>query len=80
MRAPYKIVSRTIDGKRVTLDGYKCHSAKSMAGRIFQSPTIKSIKVSDKRKNVYLRLSKNRRGRVLQYLTINVSSSKALFG
>lgn len=80
MKAPYKIVSRTIDGKRITLAGWKCHNSKSMAGRIFQSPTIKSIKVIDTRKNVYLRLSKDKKGKVIQHLTVNVPSELAVFG
>lgn len=80
MKAPYKIVSRTIDGKRVTLDGYNCHNVKSMAGRLFQSPSIKSVKVTDKYKFVFLRLSKNKKGKVLQHLTVNVPSKFAALG
>ncbi len=80
MKAPYKLVYRTIDGKQITLDGWKCHAVKSTAGRLFQLHSVKKVRVLDKRKNLYLRLSKNKRGKVLQHLTVNVPSTEALFG
>ena len=81
MKAPYKLVYRTINGKQRTLDGYDCHATKSTAGFLFQSHTVKSVKVFDrKHKFVYLRLSKDNKGKVLQYLTINVPSELAKFG
>jgi hypothetical protein len=80
VKAPYKLVYRTIDGKQMTLDGYHCHATKSTAGRLFQLRSVKNVRVFDKRKNLYLRLSKNKKGKVLQYLTVNVPSEFALFG
>jgi hypothetical protein len=81
MTAPYKLVYRTINGKRITLDGYDCHATKSTAGFLFQSHTIKNVKVFDrKHKIVYLRLSKDKKGKVLQHLTINISSKLAKTG
>jgi len=81
MSAPYKLVYRTINGKRITLDGYDCHATKSTAGRLFQLNSVKNVKVFDrKHKIVYLRLSKNRKGKVLQYLTVNVPSELAKSG
>jgi hypothetical protein len=80
MSAPYKLVYRTINGKRITLDGYDCHNVKSTAGFLFQSHTVKSVKVTDKYKFVFLRLSKNKKGKVLQHLTVNVPSKFAALG
>lgn len=80
MKAPYKLVYRTIDGKQMTLDGYHCHSAKSTAGRLFQLHSVKKVRVFDKEKTLFLRLSKNKKGKVLQHLTVNVPSEFAKFG
>lgn len=78
MKAPYKLVYRTIDGKRITLDGYDCHATKSSAGRLFQLHSVKNVKVSKRTsKKVFLRLCKNKKGKVLQYLTVNVPSKFA---
>lgn len=76
MNAPYKLVYSTINGKQTTLRGWDCHATKSAAGRLFQLDSVKNVKVIDSRnKRVYLRLSKNKSGKTLQYLTLNVSSS-----
>ena len=75
MRAPYKLVYSTIDGKQRTLDGYDCHATKSTAGFLFQSHTVKNVKVLRiKNKKLFLRLCKNKNGKTLQYLTVNVPS------
>jgi hypothetical protein len=82
MKAPYKLVYRTIDGKQRTLDGYDCHATKSTAGFLFQSHTVKNVKVLriGKNKRLFLRLCKNKKGKVLQYLTVNVPSQFAKIG
>jgi hypothetical protein len=81
MRAPYKLVYRTIDGKQRTLDGYDCHATKSTAGFLFQSHTVKNVKVlRTKNKKLFLRLCKNKYGKTLQYLTVNVPSKLAKIG
>lgn len=78
MRAPYKLVYSTIDGKRRTLVGYDCHATKSTAGFLFQSHTVKSVKVvKNSNKKTFLRLCKNKYGKTLQYLTVNVPSELA---
>ncbi len=78
MKAPYKLVYRTINGKRMTLDGYDCHATKSTAGRLFQLHSVKSVKVVKRsNKKVFLRLCKNKYGKTLQYLTVDVSSKLA---
>lgn len=75
----YKIVVRNIKGRRVTLAGYDCHATKSVAGTLFHATSIQSVKVvGRKTKTVYLRLSKNKNGKVLQHLTINVPSELAV--
>jgi hypothetical protein len=58
MKANYRVICRTNEGK-VKLGGEKCHDAKSMAGRLFQSPTVKSVVVTDITGKVYLYLVKN---------------------
>jgi hypothetical protein len=78
MKAPYKLVYRTIDGKQMTLDGYDCHATKSTAGRLFQLNSVKSVKVlRTKNKKLFLRLCKDKKGKTLQYLTVNVPSEFA---
>lgn len=78
MKAPYKLVYRTIDGKQMTLDGYDCHATKSTAGRLFQSHSVKNVKVLRRSsKKLFLRLCKNKYGKTLQYLTVNVPSELA---
>jgi hypothetical protein len=78
MKAPYKLVYRTINGKQMTLDGYDCHATKSTAGRLFQLNSVKSVKVlRTKNKKLFLRLCKDKKGKTLQYLTVNVPSEFA---
>jgi hypothetical protein len=78
--APYEVRIRTIEGKRVRFGGFVCHNMKSMAGRLFQSPTVRSVRVVDKQKNLYLRLVKNNKGKLITGCTVNVPSDKAIFG
>lgn len=81
MKAPYKLVYRTINGRQRTLDGYDCHATKSTAGFLFQSHTVKNVKVVKRsNKRVFLRLCKNKKGKTLQYLTVNVPSKFAKIG
>jgi len=81
MKAPYKLVYRTIDGKQRTLDGYDCHATKSTAGFLFQSHSVKNVRVLRiKNKKLFLRLCKNKNGKTLQYLTVNVPSQLAKIG
>jgi|WetSurSiteA1Bulk_404760.scaffolds.fasta_scaffold10325_4 hypothetical protein len=80
MKAPYKLVYRTINGKQRTLDGYDCHATKSSAGILFQSHSVKNVRVlCIKNKRLFLRLCKNKKGKVLQHLTVNVPSQLAKF-
>lgn len=81
MKAPYRLVYRTINGKQTTLDGYDCHATKSAAGRLFQLHSVQSVKVlRTKNKRLFLRLCKNSKGKTLQYLTVNVPSQLAKIG
>jgi hypothetical protein len=78
MKAPYKLVYRTIDGKQMTLNGFDCHATKSTAGRLFQLHSVKNVRVVKRsNKRLFLRLCKNKHGKTLQYLTVNVPSKLA---
>lgn len=75
MEANYRLVYRTIEGKQVKLGGEKCHDTKSAAGRLFQSPTVKSVLVADINGTVYLYLVKNHPEK-----TENIKSELATYG
>lgn len=74
MKSFYRLICRTNEGS-VKLGGEKCHSTKSLAGRLFQSPTVKSVTVVDITGEVYLHLVKNHPEK-----TENVSSIEARYG
>jgi hypothetical protein len=75
MKANYRLVYRTIKGETIKMGGEKCHDTKSAAGRLFQSPSVKSVLVADIKGNVYLYLVKGKPEK-----TEIVSSSEAVFG
>lgn len=74
MNSFYRLICRTNEGN-VKLGGEKCHETKSLAGRLFQSPTVKSVLVVDISGNVYLYLVKNAPEK-----TENVPSTEAVYG
>lgn len=59
MKANYRLVYRTIKGEHIKLGGETCHETKSAAGRLFQSPTVKSVLVADTNGIVFLYLVKD---------------------
>jgi len=74
MKNFYRVISRTNAGE-IKLGAEKCHDAKSAAGRLFQSPTVKSVVVADIDGNVYLYLVKGHEEK-----TENVKSTEAAYG
>jgi hypothetical protein len=75
MKANYRLICRPIKGKEIKLAGEKCGATKSAAGRLFQSPSVKSVLVADISGKVYLYLVKNHPEK-----TEEIKSSLATFG
>lgn len=74
MKSFYRLICRTNEGS-TKLGGENCHETKSLAGRLFQSPSVKSVLVADVQGNVYLYLVKGKPNK-----TENISSAFALYG
>ena len=79
MEDNYVISVRTKTG-RIILKAEKCHDAKSVGGRLLQSPTVKSVYVGDKLGNAFFYQRKDEKGHVIVEKSINVSSKLAIFG
>jgi hypothetical protein len=80
MKTNYRLIVTPFEGKRVKLAGNKCHDTKSVAGRLFQLKSVKSVFVADTDGNHYLYLTKDKNGEVIQSKTENVRSSEAVYG
>jgi hypothetical protein len=79
MEENYVISVRTNKG-RVVLAAETCHPAKSLAGVLIQSPSVKSVYVGDVKGTAMFYMRKDEDGHVIPEKTINVSSKLALFG
>jgi hypothetical protein len=79
MEDNYVISVRTNTG-RIVLKAEKCHDAKSVAGRLLQSPTVKSVYAGDKLGNAYFYQRKDENGHLITEKGINVPSALAVFG
>jgi hypothetical protein len=85
----YRLVAKVIDPEtkrvgKVKMGGKTCHETKSMAGRLFQSPSVISVLVADITGNRYFynvkSVENGRTGHVIKEKFENVSSELALFG
>lgn len=85
----YRLVAKVIDAEtkrvgKVKMGGKSCHETKSMAGRLFQSPSVISVLVADITGKRYFYAVKSvengRTGHVIQSKFENVPSTEAQFG
>jgi len=74
------VVSVLTNTGRIVLKVEKCHDAKSVAGRLLQSPTVKSVYAGDKLGNAYFYARKDAQGHLIAEKTVNVPSELAVFG
>jgi hypothetical protein len=85
----YRLVAKVVDSEskqvgKVKMGGRNCHETKSMAGRLFQSPSVISVLVADITGKRYFYAVKTfadgKTGHVIQEKTENIPSAQALFG
>jgi hypothetical protein len=85
----YRLIAKVFDAEtkqvgRIKMGGRKCHETKSVAGRLFQSPSVISVLVADVTGRRYFYIVKTfengTTGSVIQEKTENIPSAQALFG